>query len=135
MGQLIMRSRRLVWATVSRKLEDAGESIFTWNVLACIIRNGPRTQRELAETIAQHPAGVCRLVEELESQGLVKRERDADDRRKVNVQVTTAGRRWFEAFLPGVLESVEQALKPLSEPERKKLRDLLKKLVSAAPCA
>src|SRR3954470_19911659 len=128
MGRLIMRTRRIVWSTAARRLDEAGESMLAWNLLACIVRTGARTQRELAATVAQHPAGVCRLVEELEQQGFVRRERDADDRRKMIVDITSAGKRRFEALRPSVLASVEQALKPLSAAERRTLRDLLTKL-------
>jgi DNA-binding MarR family transcriptional regulator len=130
-GRLLMRARRMVWSAAARHLEATGESMLAWNLIGCIIRYGASTQRELAETIAQHPAGVCRLVEELESRGLVKCARDVTDRRKINVRVTAAGRRHFETLRPGVVGSVEVALSRLTPIERRTLRDLLGKMTSA----
>jgi DNA-binding MarR family transcriptional regulator len=130
-GRLIVRARRVVWLAASRRLETAGESMLAWNLIGTIIRYGVGTQRELADTIAQHPAGVCRLVEDLETRGFVKRARDSGDRRKVNVRVTPTGRRHFETLRPEVMRAVEVALGPLSLAERRTLRNLLRKMVLA----
>ncbi|HEX9294179.1 MAG TPA: MarR family transcriptional regulator, partial [Polyangiaceae bacterium] len=78
--------------------------------------------------IAQHPAGVSRLLDELEKRGDVLRSRDPRDRRKVHVAVTPRGRRRFDTALPEVAQAVEQAFEPLSESERRLLRDLLRKV-------
>jgi DNA-binding MarR family transcriptional regulator len=68
------------------------------------------------------------LLDELEKRGDVLRSRDPRDRRKVHVAATSRGRRRFETALPEVARAVEQSFEPLSEPERRLLRDLLRKV-------
>jgi len=130
LGMLIAQSQRRVWTTAARRLEEAGDSSLAWKVLAHLARSGRLTQSELATLTAQHPAGVSRLLDELEKQGCVSRGRDPGDRRRVNVLISARGKRRFEARLADVNEAVDQALGPLSDAERRLLRDLLRKLVA-----
>ena len=129
LGMLIAKARRMVWTNAGRRLDGAGESMLTWQVLALLVRAGKRNQTEVAIALGQHPAGVSRLLDDLEEHGLVARARDAHDRRRVYVDVTAHGRRRYQAMLPEVVLGVEQALDPLSEAERRALRDLLRKIV------
>src|SRR5262245_8634811 len=107
---LIARTQRKVWANAGRRLEEAGESLLAFKLLAHLTRKGKLTQSELATLTAQHPAGVSRLLDELEKQGSVSRRRDPRDRRRVYVVVTPRGKRRFESGLPDVIEAVDQAL-------------------------
>ncbi|RRR95831.1 MarR family winged helix-turn-helix transcriptional regulator [Glycomyces terrestris] len=51
------------------------------------------SQRELAERLALEKSSVSRLVADLESEGLVTRERDPENRRLYRLEITAAGRR------------------------------------------
>jgi len=128
LGMLLSRTRRLVWINATRRLEQLGESMLAWQLLAHLVRGGKSTQTELAVAISQHPAGVSRLLDELEKRGDVLRSRDPRDRRKIHVGVTSRGRRRFETALPEVARAAEQAFEPLSDIERRLLRDLLRKV-------
>jgi DNA-binding MarR family transcriptional regulator len=130
---LIFKVRKLVFAAAARRLDDAGESMLAWQVLAVLIRGGKRTQTEVGVALAQHPAGVSRLLDDLEKQGYVARSRDSVDRRRVLVEATPLGQRRFRSILPEVMRGVDQALDPLTDAERRVLRDLLRKVVSDAP--
>jgi len=130
LGMLIFKTRKMVLAAATRRLDESGESMLAWQVLAVLNRAGKLTQTEVAVALAQHPAGVSRLVDDLEKQGYVARCRDSVDRRRVHAELTTKGRRRFRALLPEVMRGVDEALGPLSEPERRSLRDLLRKAVA-----
>jgi DNA-binding MarR family transcriptional regulator len=127
--RLVGRSRRKLWLATSRCLEQRGESPFRWHCVCYLVRNGPTAQTDLAYATAQHPAGISRLVEELEEAGLVKRKQDEADRRKLMVHVTAKGKSWFEGLAPVVNASALEAMGKLSEDERYELRDLLKALL------
>jgi DNA-binding MarR family transcriptional regulator len=133
LGMLIAKTRKLVFTTATRRLDESGESMLAWQVLAVLIRAGKLTQTQVAVALAQHPAGVSRLVDDLEKQGYVARCRDSEDRRRVHVEATARGQRRFRAILPEVIRGVGQALDPLSDAERRVLRDLLRKVVSQDP--
>ena len=129
--RLVGRSRRLLWMSAARSLEARGRSIFTWQVLCYLVRNGATTQRDLAYANAQHPAGISRLLEELESEKLIRRAADPNDRRKLLVEPTAKGRAWLEAETPDVMSAVDIAMRELSRPQREDLRALLERLLAA----
>jgi DNA-binding MarR family transcriptional regulator len=114
----------------ARCLEARGESIFTWQVVCFLVRNGPTSQRDLAYANAQHPAGISRLVEELEGEGLVSRAADPNDRRKQLVEATPKGRTWLEGATPSVMQAVDQTMSGLSNAARSELRVLLEALLA-----
>ena len=128
--RLVGRSRRLLWMSAARSLEARGRSIFVWQVLCYLVRNGPTTQRDLAYANAQHPAGISRLLEELESEKLIRRAADPNDRRKLLVEPTAKGRAWHDAEMPDVMTAVDDTLRELSKGQRQDLRALLERLLA-----
>jgi DNA-binding MarR family transcriptional regulator len=58
-------------------------------VLDLISRQGPMTPSALSAISAVSPATMTGIVDRLESEGWVRRERDPDDRRKVNIHAVT----------------------------------------------
>ena len=127
--RLVGRTRRRLWLATSRCLEDRGESPFRWHTCCYLVRNGPTTQSDLAYATAQHPAGVSRLLEELQDSGLVTRVHDEADRRRVMVSITPKGKAWFESLAPVVNAAALEAMSNLSQTERGDVRGLLKKLL------
>ena len=60
------------------------------------------SQRELAERLGLEKSSVSRLVADLETDGLLKRERDPANRRLYRLEITEAGRR-LHRQIAGVL--------------------------------
>jgi DNA-binding MarR family transcriptional regulator len=128
--RLVCQSRRALVLTATRTLEARKQSIFTWQIVSWLVRHGPTTQRDLSYVLAQHPAGISRQVNELEANGLVRR-KAVSDRRKLLVEITAAGRRWYRESSAEVMQSVDQALSGLSNAQRLDLRKLMRTLVEA----
>lgn len=125
LGLLIALSRRALWTAAARDLEANGFSMLVWVLLAHLARTGPSTQRKIAEATGQHPAGVSRMLVELEEQKLVRRHRDPSDLRRSRVELTPAGRKSFVAARPHVIGALREVLAPLSLDQKKALRALL----------
>jgi DNA-binding MarR family transcriptional regulator len=132
LGWLIARSRRHVFRHANERLERMGASMFFFPLLRRVVEVGAMSQLELARQTAQHPAAVCRTLEEMERHKLVRRVRDARDRRRVLVNATAQGRALFDRIYPEVIHGVDEALRMLSRTERTKLRALLRKVISAS---
>jgi MarR family 2-MHQ and catechol resistance regulon transcriptional repressor len=126
---LISLTRRLVWFAASRKLEEGGYSMVAWALVGFLVKIGPTTQRDIAAGIGQHPAGVSRLVDDLEKEGFVRRRRDEQDRRRARIEVTARGKAMWTAAEPLVIAALKEALSPLSLDEQRQLRKILRKLV------
>lgn len=77
-------------------------------------------------------ASVTSLLDTLERRELVTRSPDPDDRRKVLVELTAAGRELVEAFLPQLVAVQTAILSGLSEPQRHQLVKALTSIRTAA---
>ncbi|MGO9828969.1 MAG: MarR family winged helix-turn-helix transcriptional regulator [Myxococcaceae bacterium] len=127
---LIAQARRRVWSGVARVLSPQGESVLGWAVVATLARLGPQSQRDLADIIGQHPAGISRQLTELDAARLTTRTLDARDRRCRLVALTPSGRRWHRHWRPRVLAAVRDVLGVLDATERDGLRVLLLKVLA-----
>jgi DNA-binding MarR family transcriptional regulator len=88
-------------------------------ILGLLRANEGLSQQALAERLGLLPSRVVAFVDELERLGLVRRVRDADDRRRNALQLTDAGRaavttigrvaREHEADLTAALSTAERA--------------------------
>jgi len=73
-------------------------------------------------------ATMTGIIDTLEREGQIERVPDPDDRRKVIVRITEAGRKLMEDFLPGHQENIRQMLTGLTMKERQTLLGLMQKL-------
>jgi len=61
-------------------------------VMLALWERSPRSLTDLAEEIALEPATASPLVKRLEAQGLIARERRANDERRLDITLTSTGR-------------------------------------------
>lgn len=127
--RLIARSRRLLLATAGRALAARDRSVLMWQVLAWLEREGAQTQRQLATSVAQDPAGLSRLLEEMEAQKLLARTPDPTDGRKLLVRVTRKGKAQLAADMPSAMTAVDEVMSGLGTDERLALKTLLERLL------
>jgi DNA-binding MarR family transcriptional regulator len=75
------------------RLEAAGLTVQQYNVLRILRGAGPEglPTLEIAERMIEQTPGITRLVDRLESKGLVSRERCPSDRRQVTCRITRGG--------------------------------------------
>lgn len=80
----------------------------------------------LARYLTQEAQSTTELADRLERRGLVRRTRDARDRRLVLLELTDEGREMFAGIQPNIVDAGEQVFAGLSDRDRAKLADLLK---------
>ena len=91
-GRLLGIAGRMTAARFQRLLEEEGMTHAGWQALLAIAEGEALTQREVAERCYVTPATVTGVVDTLERDGLVARERSTEDRRLVRVRLTPEGR-------------------------------------------
>ncbi len=88
---------------------------------------------ELASRLDMAQSGVTRVIDRLESRGLVIRESRRDDRRTTFAKLTADGRAMFERLRPIFFDTIHSRFAAaLSESELRDLRGLLRKIVEAS---
>lgn len=113
---------------VSVRVADYGLTTPQFGVLEALHHLGPLPLGALAEKLLVTGGNVTYVMDRLEEQGLVARERSDDDRRVVNACLTDKGRALIRQVFPGHASFVRDAVAHLSDAEQESLRDLLKKL-------
>lgn len=130
----ILRSlRRIIRATAiySRELQARHKvTVPQVSCLYAIARQEPTTATRLAREVLMSPSTVVGILDRLEAAGLVRRERDASDRRVVNVTLTEAGLRLVARSHPPLQQDLARALEALPELERATIALSLERLVT-----
>jgi DNA-binding MarR family transcriptional regulator len=101
-------------------------------VLATLRRSGPpyqRTAGELMHSALITSGGVSQRLEKLERAGLITRQVDTGDRRRVEVRLTPAGVELVDSVVADVMEHEMKLLDRLSTDEQVTLVSLLRKLL------
>lgn len=118
---------RLSIGRVARRLRkmyvdaEAGVSFLELAVLQRLERTGPTAPGSLAGEEGVTSAAVAAALTSLERSGLVVRERDLEDRRRVIVTITAVGRRTLLSRDSASVDRIETVLDDLSVAERKYL--------------
>jgi len=97
-------------------------------VLEALYHLGPMTAGDVSQKILKSGSNLTLVVDNLERDGLVRRERDSKDRRVVHVHLTEAGKGKVKAVLPGHVATLVDEFKVLSAREQELLGELCKKL-------
>ena len=103
----------------------------TWSqfaVLEALYHLGPMTQGEVSAKVLKSGSNITTVIDNLERDGLVRRERDATDRRVIHVHLTDKGSQKIEAVLPGHVAALVEEFSVLSPKEQETLGELCKKL-------
>lgn len=98
-------------------------------VVKLLAEQGELTQRELREILDIRPGSVRELLSKLEEKGLIRCERDTEDRRKVVLRLTDQGME-YRALLAQP-EEEEQMFGALTQEEQETLKALLEKLIDS----
>ena len=91
------------------------------------------TMGELGEALGLSSAAVTGLVDRLEAQGMARRVPDADDRRRVRVELTDHARAVGSALLAPIAERIDRATRALSPAERAVVARYLRGVLPPSP--
>lgn len=88
----------------------------------------PLSPTAIAERLIVTTASVTSLLDTLERRGLVERQPDPTDRRRLLIEITQDGKAIVDQFLPEVVALQTAALATLTEAQRRQLVELLAKV-------
>jgi len=113
---------------LGRLFREYGLTQSQYNVLRILRGEGkPMPCLEVAERLIQVVPAITGLVDRLEKQGLVSRQRSESDRRVVYLEVTAKARQLLEQMDQPVSEIHQELIGHLSKAELTKLSRLLEK--------
>jgi DNA-binding MarR family transcriptional regulator len=109
---------------------DEGPSMTATQRLALfeLVDGGPLRLNDLAARMGTTPPTASRAVDALDELGMVERTSDPTDRRALQIQLTSSGRRAVEERQARVYAAFRPAVARLPAAERRQLADLLARL-------
>ena len=97
----------------------SGMSAARLSVLSVLVFGGTRTVTELAAAEQVAVPTMTRLLQGLEADGYLRRRRDGDDARVVQVSATARGRQVLEAARGARVELIEDVIADVTAAERR----------------
>lgn len=113
-----LRAAESVTARIHRWLPKHKLTFSQYGALEALYHLGPLCQRELATKLLKSARNITMVVDNLEKRGLVRRERDSQDRRYTHVHLTDEGIHLFEEVFPSIKTGIVSEMGVLSEEER-----------------
>jgi len=124
----LMRAAESVTSRVHRVLSAPKLTISQFGVLEALFHKGPLCQRDIAAKILKSTGNITLVIDNLEKQGLVRRERDNEDRRYLTVHLTETGTNLITKVFADVEAAIAFEMVSLTEDEQDLLGSLCKKL-------
>lgn len=113
-------------------IDDLTPSQFA--VLEALYHLGTLTQGEISRKVLKSVSDITTVIDNLERDNFVRRERDIQDRRVINVQITETGTAKLESVLPQHVSALVDEFSVLSESEQETLAYLCRKLGKGKEC-
>lgn len=117
-------------ASLREEMADLGLSTPKMRALAVLsVTHGPLI-RDLSVYAVVEQSTLSRALDQLQADGLVRRETDSADSRAVRVFITEAGRAAFEALWPQMAASYARMFRGIPEAERGAFVSTLQKMLA-----
>ncbi len=127
LGFQVRDLNRLMQRALAERIAAAGVTSGAWYFLRVLWEEEGLTARELADRLGmQEPTAVIAL-RGMEAAGWIIRTRSAEDRRKVHIHLTPAGRALRERLLPEARAVIAAATRGLDAGDRAALLALLRR--------
>jgi DNA-binding MarR family transcriptional regulator len=128
-GYLVRDAHKAFSRCLASEISRYDISFKHYYYLLALFEEDQISQVELSERVGMNRATVTSVVDTMESQGLVKRVRDPDDRRKINVVLTAKGARLRRPLLESITDVQRTALKGIAERDLDKFRATIERII------
>jgi len=128
-GYLVKRAYALMLDGLEPAFAAHGFTYMQYVVLMQLRSGAALNLRDICEQFSHDSGALTRVIDLLAERGLVERQRCDQDRRKVNLYLTPAGRATCEQLIPLVVEKLNTAVANFSRAELDELIRLLGKFI------
>lgn len=129
-GYLVKRSHALMSESLDVAFAQQDFTFMQWVVLMTVRDGLAVTAATICRDYRHDQGALTRVIDQLETRGLLERQRSTEDRRVVELKLTEQGSKTVESLIPVVVERLNTALDGFTVEEVSELTRLLGKLVS-----
>jgi DNA-binding MarR family transcriptional regulator len=126
---LLAASSEKASAQVHAHVRKQGLRVPEWRVLACLVDHPSMMVTRLAELSLMEQSRMTRIVEKMAERGLVQRQSDTEDRRRVHVSLTETGRDLAERLVCDARAHEKQMLADLEDTDAALIKPMLTALL------
>lgn len=127
-GHLLRRAHQRATQIFLEVFDQAGLTPTQWAALAQLAEAGSASQNHLGRMTAMDPATIQGVIQRLEKRGLIERQPDPEDRRRTLLTLTEDGQAQVRTLRPNGARVTADTLAPLTDDERERFLELLRKL-------
>jgi DNA-binding MarR family transcriptional regulator len=113
-------------------LRPLGLTAHAWRVLSALYEKDGQTVGQIAEITVLDRSGLGRLLEQMETEGLVERMAAPDDGRAVLIRLAPGGKKRHAATLPVISAHYRRLLRGVTDRDFKTLIQLLRRMKANA---
>jgi DNA-binding MarR family transcriptional regulator len=124
-GYLVKRSYAMCADVLEPVFAEHGFTFLQYQILAWLRDGIALNPRDICAQYRHNSGALTRVIDQLEEKGFIERLRRDRDRRKVELQLTDAGRKVIESLIPLVVDQLNQVLQDFSSDELQQLTRLL----------
>lgn len=128
-GYLVKRTQRLMQEQIEARFDAQGCTLQQWVVLMNLRDGLAITVADLCRDMHHDSGAMTRLIDQLESRGLIERRRKPEDRRVIELSITKAGRKVLDQLIPTACDLLNETLDGFSREEVKLLQSLLRRTI------
>lgn len=127
-GYLVKHVHGLMLERIEAEFSEHGFTFTQWVVLRHLRDGTAKTAADLARETRHDSGALTRMMDQLESRGLIARQRSVDDRRVVTLALTPAGHALLRETTALTVDALNWALEDFSREEVVQLTTLLQRL-------
>jgi DNA-binding MarR family transcriptional regulator len=127
-GYLLKRAHSMMLDVMEPVLEERGFTFIQYVILSWLRDGIAVNPKDICFQFRHNSGALTRVIDQLAARGFLDRVRRDRDRRKVELQLTPAGREAVERLIPLVVEKLNLALADFSSAEVQEFQRLLLKL-------
>ena len=126
----VQRTAQVLMRWLVEELKPFGITPSQYNVLRILRGSSPQplSATEICSRMVAYDPDLTRLLDRLETAGMVKKERDEKDRRVVNVHITKLGRDTVEGAMEAARARLHGGLGGIGRSRLEQLADLLERV-------
>jgi DNA-binding MarR family transcriptional regulator len=132
LGALISRVRITLYDRLDQALVPFDLSAPQYIVIVLLANGLASKPSDICRTVAHDPGAMTRVIDRLEEKNLVRRTRDADDRRALKLELTAEGRALYPKVVAIAVGVINDLLEGFTKVEVRQMENLLKRMLKNA---
>src|SRR5450432_1898633 len=132
LGFLLTRAKLQLLDDLDKELEPLDITSAQFVILVRLSEEDVASASVLCRGVSYDPGAMTRMIDRLEKKGLVRRVRRADDRRKVDLELTADGKAVRPKLIAAVVKVLNRRLRGFSKDEVEQITGFLRRMVESA---